>query len=112
MAEETEELSKDEQIGIASKFEEVAIGLALTPIHCNRFLILPLGDINAIVLGGAAAAENSKTKETRYFANPSVAVTFNKRMAEELIVQLEVFFHISEQDIEAAKKRFKNFSRE
>lgn len=115
MAGETEALTeetKDEQHRIALKFEEVAIGLALAPIHCNHFLILPLGDIKALVFGGAAAGENSITKETKYFAHPSVAVTFNKRMAEELIVSLQVFFGISEMDIETARKRIKNYSRE
>lgn len=106
MVGEPEALTKIEEAGISSKFEEAAVGLALTPVHCNRFFMISLGGITSLVFGSGAMSTNPKTGEENYVAHAVAGVTFNKRMAEDLVIHLEKHFNISEGDRAATQKRY------
>lgn len=106
MADEAEELTKEQEYQLASKFEEAAIGLALTANHCNRFFMISLGGITSLVFGSGAMSTNMKTGEVNCVGHAVAGVTFNKRLAMDLVVFLEKHFEISEADRENARKRF------
>lgn len=111
MAVEPGALTKDEEAAIASKFEEAAMALGSTPVLCNRFYLLQLGGHTALVFGSGFSVKDSNNDE-QCIARASTAVAFDKSLAVELVLYLEKYLNITDEDRAAAVQRNSHLSSE
>ena len=104
MAGAPEESTQDEVSEVALKFEEAALSVVASPVLCNRFYLLPLGDQTSLVFGSGFYVTTSNN-EKKCITQVSGAVAFSKPLAVELVLFLEKHLHITEEDRAVALKQ-------
>lgn len=111
MTEIPKEQKENEISELTRKFEEAALSVVTAPVLCNRFFLLPLGDVSSLVFGSGMYVTGSDNKE-KCVAQASVAVAFHKPLAIELVLFLEKYLHITEEDRAEVLKRNSHLSSE
>lgn len=98
--------SAEEAQQLAQAFSQVALQAVLAAVPVNRFLLTlnPHGAGLVVVVGNAALFEGTGLPKTA-FTNVVGAFSFQKNIAEDLVVTLERGFAITEADRKAAYDR-------
>jgi len=104
MAGAPEELTADEVSELALKFEEAALAVIAAPVLCNRFYLLPLGELTSLVFGSGFFVTNSNN-EKKCAVQTSGPVAISKPLAVELVLFLEKHLHITLEDRAEALKQ-------
>ncbi len=88
------------------QFDEAALSLAATPVRSTRFMLLPSGEKEAVlVFGGTMVAKAGEVLHQAF--NLVNSISFNRRFATDLSVLLAARFNLTPDEIAASKKRLK-----
>lgn len=95
-----------EVLNLIAAFAKAAIAPAMTPVHCNRFMLTntEVQDQGTVVFGGGALVRIGD-EESSPVVNIAAAITFKKNVAEDLIIALERHFQVTDEDRKAAIER-------